>query len=201
MDFFPRSAEPNITCENTKNEDIKVLNKKLHELIELIKFYQMDHKEFMPKDIALLLTKWIDKKTIDDKTSKGFHYKFILLFRSSLDGFSSRAFHRKWDNKGATIGVVKDQNSSYLFGGYNPLDWNDKDVISNMQQYHILIMVKSNYAILVVIITVQFSEKGKLKTKSYPKIAKVDSLTALDYEVFQVVSNVTEELALKKTFN
>ncbi|CAG8808935.1 38683_t:CDS:2, partial [Gigaspora margarita] len=162
--------------ENTKNEDINVLNKTLPGLIELIRFYQMDHKEFMPevwkyrhllserliediltcfldsdtkpsynpflirwsnfkvdsvlinKDIALLLTKWIDKKAIDDKTSKGFHYKFNLLFRSSLDGLSSQAFHQRCDNKGATITIAKTQNSVRLIGGYNPLDWNDKNV-------------------------------------------------------------------------
>ncbi|CAG8799097.1 2242_t:CDS:2, partial [Gigaspora margarita] len=33
----------------------------------------------------------------------------------------------------------------------------------------------------------------KLKTKSYPKFVNINSLTVLDYEVFQVVSNVTEK--------
>ncbi|CAG8835163.1 34076_t:CDS:2, partial [Gigaspora margarita] len=42
-------------CEDTNNEDmcededVNALNKTLHELIEHIKFYQMDHKEFMPE--------------------------------------------------------------------------------------------------------------------------------------------------------
>ncbi|CAG8522871.1 3440_t:CDS:2, partial [Dentiscutata heterogama] len=78
------------------------------------------------KEIALLLMKWIDRKTIDDNTSKGFHYSFNLLFRSSLDGLSSKTFHRKCDNKGATIVVAKDLNSNYLVGGYNPIRWNCK---------------------------------------------------------------------------
>ncbi|CAG8604979.1 11749_t:CDS:2, partial [Dentiscutata heterogama] len=55
------------------------------------------------KEIALLLMKWIDKKTIDDKTSKGFQYNFNLLFRSSLDGLSSKTFHRKFSASTATF--------------------------------------------------------------------------------------------------
>ncbi|CAG8853000.1 37304_t:CDS:1, partial [Gigaspora margarita] len=38
-----------------------------------------------------------------------------------------------------------------------------------------------------------FGNFWELKTKSYAKIAKVDLLTVLDYEVFQIVSNVTEK--------
>ncbi|CAG8853952.1 28070_t:CDS:1, partial [Gigaspora margarita] len=46
----------------------------------------------------------------------------------SLDGLSSQAFHQKCDNKGATITIAKAKNSDLLIGGYNPLDWNSKNV-------------------------------------------------------------------------
>ncbi|CAG8857572.1 40417_t:CDS:1, partial [Gigaspora margarita] len=39
----------NTLAELSENEDNKVLNKTLSELIELIRFYQMDHKKFMPE--------------------------------------------------------------------------------------------------------------------------------------------------------
>ncbi|CAG8641043.1 23212_t:CDS:2 [Gigaspora rosea] len=82
------------------------------------------NSKLINREIALLFTKWIDEKTIGNKTSKGFRYKFNLLFRGSLDGGSSKKFHQKCDNKGATILVAVIQNSSLLVGGYNPLDWN-----------------------------------------------------------------------------
>ncbi|KAF0424043.1 btb/poz domain-containing protein 19-like [Gigaspora margarita] len=259
----------NKLSELSENEDINVLNKTLSELIELIRFYQIDHKKLMPevwkykhllsehliediltcfldsdtkpsynpflirwgnfkidselinKDIALLLTKWIDKKTIDDMTSKGSHYKFNLLFRSSLDGLSSQAFHRKCDNKGATITIAKVQNSVRFIGGYNPYNWNSEDIyvqttdsfifsfdyndLKNATVSHIN-RDNSDYAIGC------YKEYGpwfgegpdlrvpnnskkfwELKTKSYAKIAKVGSFTDLDYEVFQIVRNVTEK--------
>ncbi|RIB09457.1 hypothetical protein C2G38_2146536 [Gigaspora rosea] len=76
------------------------------------------NSKLINREIALLFTKWIDEKTIGNKTSKGFRYKFNLLFRGSLDGGSSKKFHQKCDNKGATILVAVIQNSSLLVGGY-----------------------------------------------------------------------------------
>ncbi|CAG8706411.1 5417_t:CDS:2, partial [Racocetra fulgida] len=61
------------------------------------------NSELINKEIVLLLIKWIDGKTTDDNTSKGFHYKFNLLFRSNLDGHASQAFHRRCDNKGQQL--------------------------------------------------------------------------------------------------
>ncbi|RIB11150.1 hypothetical protein C2G38_2104352, partial [Gigaspora rosea] len=172
------------------------------------------------KEIALLLTKWIDKKTIDDETPKGFHYEFNLLFRSSLDGLSSQVFHRRCDNKGATIVVVKDQDSSFLFGGYNPFDWDCQNVWKRTTNSFIFALDynnlenatvsridhdNSNHAIACDKNFGPFFGEGpdlcvknnsniwKLKIKSYPKIAEANSLTALDYEVFQIDNNVTEK--------
>ncbi|RIB20353.1 hypothetical protein C2G38_2304380 [Gigaspora rosea] len=252
-------------CED---EDINVLKKTLSELIELIRFYQMDHKKFMPevwkykhllpehliediitcfidsdikpsynpflirwgnfkidsvlidKDIALLLTEWIDKKTIDDKTSKGFHYKFNLLFRSSLDGLSSQDFHQKCNNKGATITIAKVRNSNLLIGGYNPFDWNNENITRpttdsfifafdygdlknatvsriNHDNRSYAIVCHENYGPWFGegpdLRVPDGSHTWQLKTKSYPKIANMNSVKIVDYEVFQVVSNVTEE--------
>ncbi|KAF0424046.1 btb/poz domain-containing protein 19-like [Gigaspora margarita] len=262
--------------ELSENEDINVLNKTLSELIELIRFYQMDHKKFMPevwkykhllsehliediltcfldsdikpsynpflirwgnfkidselinKDIALLLTKWIDKKTIDDKTSKGFHYKFNLLFRSSLDGLSSQAFHQKCDNKGATITIAKTQNSDLLIGGYNPLNWDSENKwrvtmdsfifalnyndlknatvsrINHDNRIHAIGCNKSYGPWFGEGPDLRVSSNSNIwqhKTKSYPKFAKVDSVTIVDYEVFQIVNIVTEKSTYKKTFD
>src|SRR5581483_3819265 len=54
-------------------------------------------------------------------------YKFNLLYRASRDGNTDASFHKKCDNKGATIVVAKIQNSEKIVGGYNPLFWDSSN--------------------------------------------------------------------------
>ncbi len=47
----------------------------------------------------------------------------ILLYRATVDGFTSQAFHSKCDGKENTITIIKtDENS--VFGGYASSAWN-----------------------------------------------------------------------------
>ncbi|CAG8568325.1 12403_t:CDS:2, partial [Gigaspora rosea] len=230
----------------------------LHELIKLIRFHQMDRKEFMDevwpfrdllpdklienilryymegadklynifpirwgnfeidsvlinKKIALLFTKWINNESIDDNNSKEFQYSFNLLFRSSLDGFLSRVFHHKCDNKGATIVVAKIQNSDNLVGGYNPLDWEGDDEWKSTANSFLFLLdpnnIKGATISRVILDKIDYaigcdSAHGptfgegpdlhvsnnniwKFKSKSYPKIG-ISGLHAIsDYEIFQ----------------
>ncbi|RGB35753.1 hypothetical protein C1646_667490 [Rhizophagus diaphanus] len=75
-----------------------------------------------------LFASWIDKKSSSHYNNKNIPYDFKLLYHSGRDGFNAASFHRKCDNKGATIWVAKIQDSTQLIGGYNPLDWNGNDV-------------------------------------------------------------------------
>ncbi|CAG8570014.1 32066_t:CDS:2, partial [Racocetra persica] len=250
-------------CDDTNNEDTNNEDtKELHELTKLIRFYQMDPKEFVPevweymdilpkglikdvvrcyldsdvkpsyqpflirwgnfnitsafinKEVALLLMKWISRKATDDKTLKGFKYKFNLLFRSNLDGSSSRVFHRKCDKKGATIVVGRISNSNRLVGGYNPLDWSGDNIWKKTANSFLFTLDKNNLNNATisrvnpnnsgcaigcnVIHGPSFGEGPDLhvsnnsvnwefKPKSYPKLVSSDSLTVSEYEVFQVV--------------
>ncbi|CAG8754047.1 25123_t:CDS:2, partial [Gigaspora rosea] len=112
------------------------------------------------KNFILLLSKWIDKKIIDDKSLKEIRYDFNLLFRSSIDGYSSRIFHQRCDNKGATIVIAKMSDSNMLVGGYNPLDWNGNNYkctedsfifllndLNNLQSAKIGRVTNCNYAV------------------------------------------------------
>ena len=45
-----------------------------------------------------------------------------LLWRGSRDGLDVMTFHRRCDNKGATLTVIKSMEG-WIFGGYNPIDW------------------------------------------------------------------------------
>ncbi|RIB00108.1 hypothetical protein C2G38_2235621, partial [Gigaspora rosea] len=152
-------------------------------------------------EIALLFTKWIDEETIGNKISKGFRYKFNLLFRGSLDGGSSKKFH---------VAVI--QNSSLLVGGYNPLDWNGDTCKQTINSFLFILdynditnaivsRVNRNNSRLAIgcfnsygpcfgegpdLYVPNNSNIWKFKAKTYPKLVDQNSLTISDYEVFQV---------------
>jgi hypothetical protein len=72
-----------------------------------------------------IFSSWIEKKNDShyNYNTRNIPYEFNLLYRDSRDGNTIQAFHDKCDNKGATIVVVKIENSDQLVGGYNPLLW------------------------------------------------------------------------------
>uniref|UniRef100_U9SID6 TLDc domain-containing protein n=1 Tax=Rhizophagus irregularis (strain DAOM 181602 / DAOM 197198 / MUCL 43194) TaxID=747089 RepID=U9SID6_RHIID len=45
------------------------------------------------------------------------------LVSASRDGNTATEFHKKCDNRGATIIVLKTKNSERIIGEYNPLEW------------------------------------------------------------------------------
>ena len=49
-----------------------------------------------------------------------------LLYRATVDGFSSRAFHSKCDGKGKTITIIRN-DLDYVFGGYTSAKWMSDD--------------------------------------------------------------------------
>ncbi|CAG8561721.1 8567_t:CDS:2 [Racocetra persica] len=272
-----KMLENSMMCGDAKNEDSDRLEEVLQELIKLIRFYQIDPKEFIPevwkykhllpdkivedilhchldpdtkpkynkfpirwgnfkvdsmlidKEIALLLTNWIDKKTIDDEESKGFQYHFNLLFRNSLDGccHSYSKFHQKCDNKGKTIVIAKvtdDSDGNWVYGGYNPLDWNGNDVWKPTTESFLFILNKDDLRGGIISYVndsshaiycnsdcgpsfgegpdFRISNDGSNVTygvKSYHNELILDNnnitpkLEITDYEVFQVVSNISTQ--------
>jgi hypothetical protein len=48
--------------------------------------------------------------------------KYELLFRGTRDGFSDTEFHKRCDNKGATVVLVK-STSNHIFGGFAHTPW------------------------------------------------------------------------------
>ena len=45
-----------------------------------------------------------------------------LLFRASRDGMNSNSFHRKCENQGQTIILIKNDKGN-IFGGYSSISW------------------------------------------------------------------------------
>ncbi|EXX77212.1 BTB/POZ domain-containing protein [Rhizophagus irregularis DAOM 181602=DAOM 197198] len=80
------------------------------------------------QDYLVLFANWIDKKKENNKyTTETIPYEFNLLYRASRDGNTTKAFHDKCDNKGATIVIVKINGTEQIVGGYNPFDWESAD--------------------------------------------------------------------------
>src|SRR6266542_937008 len=74
-----------------------------------------------------IFSSWIVKKNDSHYNLKDIPYYFKLIYRASRDGNKVEEFHKKCDNKGATIVVVKIKNSEQIVGGYNPLDWDSSN--------------------------------------------------------------------------
>ena len=45
-----------------------------------------------------------------------------MIYRGSEDGFTADVFHKKCDNKGPTLVVVKSEHSK-IFGGFTDIEW------------------------------------------------------------------------------
>ena len=61
------------------------------------------------------LIQWLEKPN-DDKNSENLK-NIILLYRGSIDSFSTSKFHEKCNNKGETLTIIKTEDN-YIFGGY-----------------------------------------------------------------------------------
>ncbi|GBB89406.1 hypothetical protein RclHR1_16090003 [Rhizophagus clarus] len=160
-------------------------------------------------DHIKIFAKWIDRK---GEISTFIPYRFKLLYRASINGNTSGAFHAKCDNKGATLVVIKMENSNQIAGGYNPVSW---DTTSNWRStgdsFIYLFTDRNNlnsanvsysngdaYSIgcnadkgpvfgggkdLYIRNGIWYSEK----VRSYPRLGLPRNFTADDYEVFQVI--------------
>ena len=101
----------------------KVLKK---EVLEEARFYQIqgviDKLEPKPYSESMILSlEWRDWL----KEAVGTSYdEYHLLYRASVNGWGSSAFHSLCDNKGPTLVVVKSGN--YIFGGYTEESWSSK---------------------------------------------------------------------------
>ena len=102
---------------NEPNKDIEKILKKyaflpitdltIENLIKIFNTSNIIRKELIYKDFIIILP----------KIKSG-----ILLYSTLTDEVSTVAFHRKCDNKGPTLTIVKTVDG-HIFGGYNPRSW------------------------------------------------------------------------------
>ena len=78
-----------------------------------------------PFEESMILTNEEHQQSLKGWLPTDLEGQWHLLFRASRDGFASRNFHSKCDNKGPTITVVK--SGGYIFGGFTEQSWTSKN--------------------------------------------------------------------------
>ena len=124
---------------NSKNFEIKFTpdENEINEFIENIKTFGKI-KSINNNNIFSKLNSIIK----DDKNSIDLIYKWIeesinkneinfeLIFKMSENGTSSKDFHKKCDNQGSTLTLIKTTNNK-IFGGFTPLNWKSQGGLIN----------------------------------------------------------------------
>ncbi|UZO02461.1 uncharacterized protein OCT59_020941 [Rhizophagus irregularis] len=162
-------------------DDFNILKITLQQLIPFIKFDRLlniflnSHPDSRPNDKskiiqnidskiitpqhAALISNWIDKLNITNKSTS--LYEFKLILRGSRDGFEPNKFHEICDDRSCTITIIKVKFNNQILGGYNPIEWkSDRSYSATKDSFifsfkncddinnHILSrVVKKNYAI------------------------------------------------------
>ncbi|GBC00439.1 hypothetical protein RclHR1_03860004 [Rhizophagus clarus] len=109
---------------------------------DLLKFYMIPgHKpdcKTLPRRIVdsviinrkhvAIFVNWIDRRSENvENNIKSIPYKFNLLYRASRDGDTVAELHKRCNNKGATIIVIKIKDSEQVVGGYSSIGWSSND--------------------------------------------------------------------------
>ncbi|GBB90392.1 hypothetical protein RclHR1_17330001 [Rhizophagus clarus] len=72
----------------------------------------------------IIIKNWIDKKdSYYNRSKKDNFYNFKLIYRKSRDG--NNIVRNKCIGQGAVLILIKTKFSEKIFGGYNPIGWND----------------------------------------------------------------------------
>ncbi|RHZ81682.1 hypothetical protein Glove_117g242 [Diversispora epigaea] len=95
---------------------------------------------------AAEISTWIDcKETVYSTTN--IPYKFELILRGSKDGFAPQTFWDICHGHASTVVVAKVKATDEIFGGYNPLAWDNSNPTQNIRvkntQYAILSACKN----------------------------------------------------------
>ncbi|GBB98700.1 hypothetical protein RclHR1_00330027 [Rhizophagus clarus] len=99
-EFYYKDTLPETTTFPSRNAKVQIESK----LIKL--------------NLACVIAGWIEKRNDKELSNK---YNFQLLYRGSQDGINVNTFRSKCNNQGRCIVLVKHQESTKIYGGYNPL--------------------------------------------------------------------------------
>ena len=128
-------------CFEGNNENLEELLKKWSEQVEStinglkievkdpVKPITFHFQNSMDFDSVILDNSIENKKMVATwvfETLKANQGPFKLLYRGSRDGFSTKNFHEKCDNKGPTVMIIK-SNYGKVFGGFTDISWDSSN--------------------------------------------------------------------------
>ena len=133
-------------CEKLaeENKNLKLYNENLNKRLIDLELWKSQYEDEFYKylDSKLIKSCFLDSKIINDKQEfyflvdricgnnsilSGERIKFELLYRASRDGDSTQIFHKKCNDKGATLILVK-TSKGYRFGGYTEQSWAGNEI-------------------------------------------------------------------------
>ena len=129
----------------TLEDRIDILENKMKEIESSPSIRKLKNKDSLMGDIIKneeeynLISNFIDR-------NEGF--KFKLLYKGTIDGDTLDIFHKKCDNQGATISIIKSTDNQ-IFGGYAAKSWN-KDIkgdISDPDSFLFNLNLKKKYPV------------------------------------------------------
>jgi len=80
-----------------------------------------------------ILLDWIDKKR---------DFTLDLIYKGSEHGFSSSDFHKKCDNMGPTLTLIKSKKFEQVFGGFTKQPWNQSNQPANCAETFLFSLTK-----------------------------------------------------------
>jgi len=143
LDFLRLGESPVITDPNLEEMVLKEAKYfGITEYVEILKKTQLNSKE-KKKEKEVKVNKEKEEKQEEKKESTNNFAETTLLnidqkkvlgnwcyatgwkleYKATRDGFGSKDFHEKCDNKGETVTMIR-STEGYIFGGYTPLSWN-----------------------------------------------------------------------------
>jgi hypothetical protein len=96
--------------------------------------FRIDSNIIKPK-LSNTIINWIERKDSNYKRNKkDTVYNFGLIYRRSRDG--NNMIQNKCAGQGAILILIKIKHSEKIFGGYNPIGWNDWNGNRNRKRYY-----------------------------------------------------------------
>ncbi|CAG8555987.1 13784_t:CDS:2 [Acaulospora morrowiae] len=106
-----------------------IKKKVCYEASSLVSYKAQKNSTIISRTQLALISGWIDGRDLSSPEDASYSisnvpYKFKLLCRGSRHGFSDKMFHKRCDNQGPTVTVIKIKGiEGMIIGGYNPLNW------------------------------------------------------------------------------
>ncbi|RHZ65613.1 hypothetical protein Glove_313g49 [Diversispora epigaea] len=90
----------------------------------------------------LEISSWIDKK--ETPYIENNPYEFQLLVRGSRDGFDVKTIYNICDKVANTVIILKVEGTGEILGGYNPLEWENNNLLKKTQDSLIFSLKTAN---------------------------------------------------------